>query len=131
MSTSGQPEFAYTTRIENGTTTIEVTGKHDVAFVIQSESGERIYFPPEDMSEKSEEDRDSPYQSEDSPYQSQDSPYQADSPYQPAQGDSPYEPSDDPEVSTRGVTETRNGFRITHPEPASEITLFRESVAAA
>jgi len=124
MSTSGPSEFTYTTRIKNGKTIIEITGKHDVAFVIQSESGERIYFPPEDMSEKSEDDRDSPYQSRDSPYQS-------DSPYQPAQGDSPYEPSDDPEVSTRGVTETKTGFRITHPEPASEITLFRESVAAA
>jgi len=123
MSTSGHSEFAYTTRIENGTTTIEVTGKHDVAFVIQSESGERIYFPPEDMSEKSDDDRDSPYQSHDSPYQ-------ADSPYQPAQGDSPYEPAEDSEVSTRGVTETRSGFRITHPEPASEITVFRESVVA-
>lgn len=116
-------EFTYTARIENGRTIIDVTGKHDVAFVIESAGGERIYFPPEDMSEKSDDDRDSPYQS-------QDSPYQSDSPYQPAQGDSPYEPSDDPEVSTRGVTETRTGFRITHPEPAAEITLFRESAAA-
>ncbi len=124
MSISGQPEFTYTTRVQDGKTIIEVTGKHDVAFVIQSEGGERIYFPPEDMSDKSDDDRDSPYQSHDSPYQ-------ADSPYQPAQGDSPYEPSDDPEVSTRGVTETRSGFRITHPEPASEITVFRESVASA
>lgn len=123
MSTPDKTEFTYTTRIENGKTIIEIAGKHDVAFVINSESGERIYFPPEDMSEKSEDDRDSPYQSRDSPYQS-------DSPYQPAQGDSPYEPAEDPEVSTRGVTETRTGFRITHPEPASEITLFRESVTA-
>ena len=116
--------FTYTTRIEDGQTVIEVSGKHDVAFVIQSESGERIYFPPEDMSEPSEEERDRPYQSHDSPYQS-------DSPYQPSDSDSPYQPSEDPEVSTRGVTETRTGFRITHPEPAAEITLFRESTAAA
>jgi len=119
---SSSEEFTYTTRIEDGNTIIEVSGNHDVAFVIQSASGERIYFPPEDMSEKSEDERDSPYQSRDSPYQSE-------SPYQPS--DSPYQPSDDPEVSTRGVTETRTGFRITHPEPASEITLFRESAAAA
>ena len=127
MSTAGQPEFAYTTRIENGKTTIEITGKHDVAFVINSESGERIYFPPEDMSTEAD-DRDSPYQSEDSPYQSHDSPYQADSPYQPA--DSPYEPADEVEESTRGVSETRSGFRITHPEPAASITVFRRPEAA-
>lgn len=121
---SNAEAFTYTTRIEDGQTVIEVSGKHDVAFVIQSASGERIYFPPEDMSAKSEEERDSPYQSHDSPYQS-------DSPYQPSDTDSPYQPSEDPEVSTRGVTETRTGFRITHPEPAAEITLFRESTAAA
>jgi hypothetical protein len=117
------PEFEYTTRIEDGQTIIDVTGNHEVTFVIQSASGERIYFPPEDMSEKSKDERDSPYQSRDSPYQS------ADSPYQPA--DSPYQPSDDPETSTRGVSETRTGFRINHPEPASEIILFRESAVPA
>lgn len=122
-SDTDDEEFAYTTQVKNGRTIIDVSGKHDVAFVIQSAGGERIYFPPEDMSKKSADDRDSPYQSRDSPYQS-------DSPYQPAQGDSPYEPAEDPETSTRGVSETRTGFRITHPEPASEITLFRESVAA-
>lgn len=121
---SDSEEFAYTTRIENGRTIIDVSGKHEVTFVIQSASGERIYFPPEEMAQRSEDERDSPYQSRDSPYQS-------DSPYQPAQGDSPYEPADDPEVSTRGVVETRTGFRITHPEPADEITLFRKPAVAA
>jgi len=124
MSDSAMPdeEFAYTTRIEDGKTVIDVTGTHEIAVVIQSAGGERIYFPPEDMSDPAEQD---------SPYQSSDSPYQADSPYQPAEGDSPYEPADDPEVSTRGVTETRTGFRITHPEPAAEITVFRGPVASA
>jgi len=120
-SPTSDEELTYTTRIEDGKTVIDVTGKHDIAVVIQSAGGERIYFPPEDMSEPAEQD---------SPYQS-DSPYQADSPYQPAEGDSPYEPADDPEVSTRGVTETRTGFRITHPEPAAEITVFSESAANA
>jgi len=128
-SETADEEFAYTTRIEDGSTVIDVSGKHEVAFVIQSAGGERIYFPPEDMDTKADAEADSPYQAQDSPYQSQDSPYQADSPYQSA--DSPYQPSDDPEVSTRGVTETRTGFKIVHPEPASEITLFRGSVATA
>ncbi len=113
----------YSTRITDGRTIIDVTGESQIAVVIQSASGERIYFPPEDMDDKSREDRDSPYQSRDSPYQS-------DSPYQPSDADSPYQPSDDPEVSTRGVVETRTGFRITHPEPAAEITVFRQSVPA-
>ncbi len=111
----------YSTRIENGRTVIDVTGETRVAVVIQSDIGERIYFPPEDMDERSRDDQDSPYQPADSPYQS-------DSPYQPA--DSPYQPSDDIEVSTRGVSQTATGFRITHPEPASEISVFRDAVAA-
>jgi len=34
-------------------------------------------------------------------------------------------------VSTRGVTETRTGFKITHPEPAAEITVVRRAEAEA
>lgn len=118
------PTIEYETRIKNGQTIIDVTGESEVTVVIRSAAGERIYFPPEDMSDKSKDDRDSPYQSRDSPYQS-------DSPYQPSDGDSPYQPSDDPEVSTRGVVETRTGFRITHPEPANEISVFRKSAVPA
>jgi hypothetical protein len=116
-----ESEFEYTTRIEGDNTIIDVTGYSDVAFVIQSASGERIYFPPEEMGQQSKDDRDSPYQSRDSPYQS-------DSPNQSA--DSPFQSSDDSETSTRGVSQTRTGFRITHPEPASEITFFRGSAIA-
>jgi len=117
------PTVEYTTRIEDGQTIIDVTGETDVAFIVQSAGGERIYFPPEDMDEK-------PAGDPDSPYQPSDSPYEADSPYQPA--DSPYQPSEDEEeISTRGVTETRTGFNITHPEPAAEITVVRRAEAEA
>ena len=116
------PAVEYTTRIEDGETVIDVTGDTEVAVVIQSESGERVYFPPEEMSEeKPPADDDSPYQP------SGDSPYEADSPYQPSDDDSPYQPNEEEdEISTRGVTETRTGFKITHPEPAAEITVLRK-----
>jgi len=120
------PTVEYTTRIEDGQTIIDVTGETKVAFIVQSEGGERIYFPPEDM------DDDKPVGDADSPYQPSDSPYEADSPYQPADADSPYQPSEDEqEISTRGVTETRTGFKITHPEPATEITVVRKTEATA
>ncbi|WP_411797725.1 hypothetical protein [Halonotius sp. F2-221B] len=123
------PTVEYETRIEDGQTIIDVTGESEVAFIIQSAGGERIYFPPEEMDEKPAADPDSPYQGSDDPY---DSPYEADSPYQPADADSPYQPSEDEEdVSTRGVTETRTGFKITHPEPAAEITVVRRAEAEA
>ena len=116
------PTVEYTTRIEDGQTIIDVTGETDVAFIIQSAGGERIYFPPEDM------DEDKPRTTDDSPYQPSDSPYEADSPYD---ADSPYQPAEeDEEISTRGVTETRTGFKITHPEPANEITVVRRAEAA-
>ena len=117
------PTVEYTTRIEDGQTTIDVTGETAVAFIVQSAGGERIYFPPEDIDEK-------PAGDPDSPYQPSDSPYEADSPYQPADADSPYQPSEEQEeTSTRGVTETRTGFKITHPEPAREITVVRRTEA--
>jgi len=101
------PAVEYTTRIEDGETEIDVTGDTEVAVVIQSESGERVYFPPEDISEEKPDPDD-------------------DSPYQPS-GDSPYQPNEEEdEISTRGVTETRTGFKITHPEPAAEITVLRQ-----
>lgn len=119
------PSVEYDTRIEDGQTIIDVTGEDEVAVIVQSAGGERIYFPPEDMDAKAKAD-------DDSPYQPGDSPYEADSPYRPADGDSPYQPNeDDDSVSTRGVTETRTGFRITHPEPAAEITILRKSAVAA
>lgn len=116
------PAVEYTTRIEDGQTVIDVTGDIEVAVIVQSKSGERVYFPPENISD------DKPAADDDSPYQpSGDSPYEADSPYQPSEGDSPYQPDeDDDEISTRGVTETRTGFKITHPEPAAEITVLRK-----
>lgn len=119
-----QPTVKHTTRIKDGQTIIDVAGETEVAFIIQSAGGERIYFPPEEMDdEKPAVDDEGPYQGVDD---HSESPYEADSPYRPAEGDSPYQPSeDDEQVSTRGVTETRTGFEIVHPEPAHEVTVVR------
>lgn len=123
-----RPTVEYTTHIEDGNTIIDVAGETEVAVVIQSEGGERIYFPPEDIDEeKPAVNTEGPYEGVDDPY---DSPYDADSPYRPAESDSPYQPDEkDEQVSTRGVTETRTGFTITHPEPATEITVVRRGEA--
>ncbi|WP_135667465.1 DUF7510 family protein [Halorhabdus rudnickae] len=143
-------------------TVIVVDGTTDVAVVVNSASGERVYLPPEkavsDTDSRSDEREDSPYEGvpsdspyeglqDDSPYEGipgdspyegipSDSPYEgvpSDSPYEGNQGDSPYEgvPSDSPYESghtpetTFGVVPTEDGFRIVHPEPASDVRFLR------
>lgn len=118
--------FDCTARIVDGKTEITITGTREAAVVVRSESGERIYLPPEGFD--ADVDMDSPYQSvpDDSPYQSvpDDSPYQSvpdDSPYQSVRDDSPYQ-------SIRrgpGVTKTSDGFRIVHGEEVSEYCVYR------
>ncbi|WP_135362926.1 DUF7510 family protein [Halosimplex halophilum] len=96
--------------IEDGRTTIEVTGQRRVATVVRSASGERIYLPPERTDEEEEA-----------------------TPYRPAGGDSPYEgiADDSPYGSSRrapatlGRSRTANGFRIVHPEPVTDVRLLR------
>ncbi|WP_101297662.1 DUF7510 family protein [Halegenticoccus soli] len=119
-------EFDCTTHIEEGRTEITVSGSREVAVVVRSASGERIYLPPEGFDR--DRDADSPYQSarDDSPYQSvkSDSPYQSvsdDSPYQSVRDDSPYQSL----TRSPGVTMTENGFRIVHPEAVDEFQVFR------
>ncbi|KTG10374.1 hypothetical protein AUR64_12455 [Haloprofundus marisrubri] len=119
-------EFAFETHIdEDGETMIDVVGDRAIAVVVRSESGERIYLPPEGFDRQ--RDDDSPYQSRDSPYQSSgDSPYQSsadsDSPYQ-SSGDSPYQRSTAPRKM--GVSMTAEGLQIRHPEPVTHVELYR------
>ena len=100
--------------IVDGETLIEMTGDRDTAVIVYSESGERIYLPPEDF-ERPPETSDSPYQSasrSDSPYQSA---AQSDSPYQSARQQFPDE----------GLRSTRDGYVIRHPEPATDVRVLR------
>ncbi len=117
--------FDCETQVTAERTQITIKGTQEAAVVVRSESGERIYLPPEGFNQDTEA---SPYQSvpDDSPYQSvpDDSPYQSapdDSPYQSANDDSPYQSL----ARGPGVTKTRNGFQINHPEPVTEFQVFR------
>lgn len=123
--------------VDDGRTTIEVTGQRRVATVVRSASGERIYLPPEDFDRPPESaggGRQDSYgtaaRPSDSPYQSAtaDSPYQSvasDSPYQsPGESDSPYQRGG-PASDRVGLEPTADGFRIVHPEPVTEFRLLR------
>jgi hypothetical protein len=100
--------------IEDGVTLITMAGDRDAAVIVESESGERIYLPPEDFDRPT--DQDSPYQSvrrSDSPYQSV---RDADSPYQSARTSA---------MPREGLVSTADGFRIRHPEPVTDVRLLR------
>lgn len=101
--------------IENGETTIAVTGERNAAVVVRSAGGERVYLPPEAEPEHGDTD----------PYTPGSTPYDG-------VGDSPYGGADDtPYGSARqqgpewGVTSTARGFRVHHPEPAWDVRLLR------
>ncbi|WP_410764843.1 hypothetical protein [Haloferax sp. DFSO60] len=113
-----EPAVSFSMTVEDGWTTIVMDGDKDTAVVVRSESGERIYLPPEGFD--AQPDEHSAYQRSDSPYQSSyDSPYQSvqtdDSPYQSARGTMP----------RKGMVPTRTGYRIRHPEPVTEVRLLR------
>ncbi|ERG92358.1 MAG: hypothetical protein J07HQW1_02395 [Haloquadratum walsbyi J07HQW1] len=129
--TTGPIEFNVT--IEDGTTVIEMDGDRDTAVIVQSASGERVYLPPEDFERAAPtaQRNESPYQSSgtNSPYQSAatDSPYQSaatDSPYQSSGTDSPYQ-STQPQSDEEGLVSTTEGYRIYHPEPATDVRVLR------
>ena len=106
-------DVEFTVEISGGETLIEMTGDRDTAVVVRSESGERIYLPPEDF-ERPPTTGDSPYQSarSDSPYQSAS---RDDSPYQSARQQFPDE----------GMRSTRDGYAIRHPEPVTDVRVLR------
>jgi len=109
-------EVSIDTRVVADRTTIEVQGTRDVAVVVRSADGERIYLPPEDFDEPVE---DSPYASPyTSPYQGATAREDDGTPYRGAV------------ESTRGVMETAAGFRVRHPEPATEIDVYRPGETA-
>lgn len=137
----------FSVTIENGETDITMRGDRDTAVIVRSASGERIYLPPEDFDRSTASEgtsqpdsTDSPYQSAptDSPYRSAstDSPYRsasAGSPYQGSESDSPYQGvgSESPyraageTAPSEGLSPTADGYRIRHPEPATDVRVLR------
>lgn len=98
------------TRVTDDRTVIDVSGTRDLAVVVRSETGERVFLPPETFDEPVET---SPYRS---PYQSS---------Y--ARGDETDSPYREAPESTRGVIETADGFRIFYDESAIEIDVYRDA----
>lgn len=98
--------------IEADRTVVTVSGERDAAVVVYSESGERIYLPPDD--EDGSEAGGDPYRSAGG-----ESPYQGDRGEQTPYGSSR---RTDPSV---GMNPTADGFRILHPEPVHDIRLLR------
>ncbi|QCC49877.1 DUF7510 family protein [Halapricum salinum] len=116
---STETEAGFEARIRNGRTILTITGERNVAVIVQSRSGERIYLPPEDVVGQDKSDL-------------------SNGPYQPGLSG---QDSDDEEVdSTSGRTETPydrsgglgmgrsgrlSGSRIVHHEPATDVRLLR------
>jgi hypothetical protein len=115
-SLAGMEDVDIDTRVTANRTVIEVSGSRDVAVVVRSAGGERIYLPPDDFDEPVE---DSPYASPyTSPYQSAGAREDDGTPYRGAV------------ESTRGVVETVTGFRISHPEAVTEVDVYRPDETA-
>ena len=71
---SNADAVSVTVTIEENETYISVAGERDTAVVVRSDSGERVYLPPENFEESLSNDSDDAYQSaSSSPYQSQNS----------------------------------------------------------
>jgi len=109
-------------QIEEGRTTIAITGEREAAVVVRSSSGEQIYLPPERETQST--GADSSYETgtgEASPYQSSEN---GETPYEGAPSDSPYRSPPQQSVEP-GLTPTANGIRIVHPEPVTDLRLLR------
>ena len=103
-------EIDINTRLTEDRTVIDVTGSRDVAIVVRSPAGERVFLPPEGFEEPVDA---TPYRS---PYQSS---------Y--GRGDDDESPYRETAASTRGVIETPSGFRVLHDEPVTEIDVYRDA----
>jgi hypothetical protein len=118
MSTSVDSEAGFEAKIRNGRTILTITGERDVAVIVQSRSGERIYLPPEDAVGGDDSDfSGGPYQpglsDPDDDDESDDDPRQTETPYDRSGG------------LGMGRSGQIPGSRIVHPEPATDIQLLR------
>lgn len=120
---TGTPKVELDVRTDRSILTVE--GQRDVAILVRSKSGERIYLPPEDA--VAEQDRTRPT-----------------SPYSPGgeSGDdedgggeiatstrvertSPYQRGDQQTGGSGGRSGGLHGLRIVHPEPVTEFRVLR------
>ncbi|PSQ56005.1 MAG: hypothetical protein BRD23_09900 [Halobacteriales archaeon SW_9_67_25] len=105
----GEDPVEFSMEIADDRTEIVVSGDRDTAVVVRSDSGEKIYLPPEDF-DRPPEDRRTAY----------------DSPYRPRSGaeDSPYRTHPDA-TSVTGMEPTATGYIVVHPEPVTDVRFLR------
>jgi hypothetical protein len=107
--------------IAGGRTVISISGDRDAAVVVRSESGERVYLPPEDFDRPVETTRLSPYDGAETPY---DGPgRRVSGADDPGAGGTPYAPTQ--VQQSPGLESTPDGFQILHPEPVTDLRLLR------
>jgi hypothetical protein len=95
---------------------VSVSGQRKAAVVVESESGERIYLPPEEPGED-----DSSYRpAGQSSYGSGDE----SDPYAGIREEGPYD-SGRRVTPSMGMNPNANGFQIFHPEPVTDVRLLR------
>jgi len=101
--------------IEDGRTLVTVTGEREAAVIVYSESGERIYLPPEEHVQGDGSGRAADQTS----YGGEDG-----DPYAGIREEGPYD-SGRRLTPSVGMNPTNNGFRILHPEPVTDARLLR------
>lgn len=110
--------------IEDGRTTIAVSGGTEAAVVVRSSAGEQVYLPPEREDPPSAPSPYTPAGGTESPYDGiPDAVVPDDSPYAGIPDDTPYRSGQFPDEV--GLTRTANGFRIVHPEPVTDVRFLR------
>lgn len=107
-NTTDEQPVTFELKIRNGQTEIRVSGDRDTAVVVQSESGEKIYLPPEDFDRPAREQ---------TAYESS---------YRPEghSQESPYDTGPDAD-STVGLKSTTDGYLVVHPEPTTDVRFLR------
>jgi len=137
---SAEADATVETTVTADRTVVEYRGAGDAAVVVRSASGERIYLPLVDEDgggETEADDRTSPYGGDDpgeSPYGGGGTAYESagsggvydglgddTTPYGGTET-SPYGAERGPEP---GIRPTADGFRVVHPEPATDVRVLR------
>jgi hypothetical protein len=113
-------------------TVVEYHGPDAAAVVVRSPAGERVYLPlVEEDDGTDDEEQTSPYGGTDpgsSPYSGagtaadDTSGGESDTPYGGTPGTTPYGSDAGPEP---GIHATADGFRVVHPEPATDVRVLR------
>lgn len=114
MTTDAGTEPSFEATVKNGRTIVTITGDRNVAVVIRSRRGERIYLPPEDVVGDTGEVVVSPYQAS--------APPDEDDEQDEETFETPYDHSGERATGRRRRPE---GSRIVHPEPATDVRLLR------